>query len=208
MKFIKWKTLIITCLVCLLPVLLGVALWEKLPETMAIHFNMYNEPDNFASKGFAVFGLPAMMVILQIVSCIITDINIKQHGERKKFTTVVKWIIPVMSIILQAVTLFYGLGMMIDIRRVAMLIVAGIFIIMGNYMPKFDYIKNYDVEAHKARKINRFIGILMVIMGILALISIFLPPVYSVAWLILLIPYAVLCIVYGIRVGRKDEKDS
>ncbi len=208
MKFIKWKTLIITCLVCLLPVLLGVALWDKLPETMAIHFNMYNEPDNFASKGFVVFGLPFMMVILQIVSCIITDINIKQHGERKKFTTVVKWIIPVMSIILQAVTLFYGLGMMIDIRRVAMIIVAGIFIIMGNYMPKFDYIKNYDVEAHKARKINRFIGNLMVIMGVLAIVTIFLPPVYSVAWLILLIPYAVLCIVYGIRVGRKDEKDS
>ena len=208
MKFMKWKTLIITCLVCLLPVLLGVALWDKLPETMAIHFNMYNEPDNFASKGFVVFGLPAMMAALQIISCVITDINIKQHGERKKFTTVVKWIIPVMAIILQVVTLLYGLGMMIDIRRVAMIIVAGIFIIMGNYMPKFDYIKNYDVEAHKARKINRFIGILMVIMGILALISIFLPPVYSVAWLILLIPYAVLCIVYGIRVGRKDEKDS
>ena len=208
MKFMKWKTLIITCLVCLLPVLLGVALWDKLPETMAIHFNMYNEPDNFASKGFVVFGLPAMMAALQIISCVITDINIKQHGERKKFTTVVKWIIPVMAIILQVVTLLYGLGVMIDIRRVAMIIVAGIFIIMGNYMPKFDYIKNYDVEAHKARKINRFIGILMVIMGILALISIFLPPVYSVAWLILLIPYAVLCIVYGIRVGRKDEKDS
>jgi uncharacterized membrane protein len=208
MKFIKWKTLIITCLVCLLPVLLGVALWDKLPETMAIHFNMYNEPDNFASKGFVVFGLPAMMAILQIICCIITDIKIKQYGERKKFVTVTKWIIPIMAVILQIVTLLYGLGMMIDIRRVAMIIVAGIFIVMGNYMPKFEYIKNYDVEAHKARKINRFIGILMVIMGILALISIFLPPVYSVAWLILLIPYAIVCIVYGIKVGRKDEKDS
>ena len=208
MKFMKWKTLIITCLVCLLPVLLGVALWDKLPETMAIHFNMYNEPDNFASKGSVVFGLPVMMVILQIICCVINDIMIKQYGERKKFTTVTKWIIPIMAIILQVVTLLYGLGMMIDIRRVAMLIVAGIFIIMGNYMPKFDYIKNYDVQAHKARKINRFIGNLMVIMGVLAIVTIFLPPAYSVAWLILLIPYAVLCIVYGIRVGRKDEKDS
>lgn len=208
MKFIKWKTLIITCAVCILPILLGVALWDKLPETMAIHFNMYNEPDNFASKGFVVFGLPFMMVILQIICCVINDAKAAQHGERKKFSTVTKWIIPIMAIILQVVTLLYGLGMMIDIRRVAMLIVAGIFIIMGNYMPKFDYIKNYDVKAHKARKINRFIGILMVIMGILAVISIFLPPVYSVVWLILLIPYAVLCIVYGIRVGRKDEKND
>ncbi|MBQ3118999.1 MAG: DUF1648 domain-containing protein [Clostridia bacterium] len=208
MKFMKWKTLIITCAVCILPILLGVALWDKLPETMAIHFNMYNQPDNFASKGFVVFGLPVMMVILQIICCVINDIMIKQYGERKKFTTVTKWIIPIMAIILQVVTLLYGLGMMIDIRRVAMLIVAGIFIVMGNYMPKFDYINNYDVEAYKARKINRFIGILMVIMGILAVISIFLPPVYSVVWLFLLIPYAVFCIVYGIKVGRKNEKND
>ncbi|MBO5733488.1 MAG: DUF1648 domain-containing protein [Clostridia bacterium] len=208
MKFVKWKTLIITCLVCLLPILLGVALWDKLPETMAIHFNMNNQPDNFAHKGFVVFGLPAMMAALQIICCVITDINIKQHGERKKFTTVVKWIIPIMAIVLQTVTLFYGMGMAIDIRRVAMIIVAAIFLIMGNYMPKFDYIKNYDVEAHKARRINRFIGNLMVIMGLLAVVTLFLPPLYSVIWLFLLIPYAVLCIVYGIKVGRKNDKDS
>lgn len=203
MKFMKWKTMIITCVVCLLPILLGVALWNRLPDTMAIHFDMYNRPDNFASKGIVVFGLPAMMVLLQIICCVINDTMAAQHGERKKFSTVTKWIIPVMSIVLQTVTLLYGLGVAVDIRRVAMLIVAAIFIIMGNYMPKFDYIKNYDVETHKARKINRFIGNLMVIMGLLAVITLFLPPVYSVAWLILLIPYAVVCVIYGVKVGRK-----
>lgn len=208
MKFIKWKILIITCAVCLLPVLLGVVLWDRLPETMAIHFDMYNQPDNFASKGFVVFGLPVMMVALQIISCVITDEKIKKHGERKKFTTVVKWIIPIMAIVLQTITILYGLGKDIDIRRVAMIIVAAIFIIMGNYMPKFDYIKNYDVEAHKARRINRFIGNLMVIMGILAVVTLFLSPVYSVIWLLLLIPYAVVCIIYGIKAGRKNDKNS
>jgi len=208
MKFMKWKILIITCVVCLLPILLGVALWDRLPATMAIHFDMYNRPDNFASKGFVVFGLPAMMVLLQIVCCVINDTMAAQHGERKKFSTVTKWIIPVMSIVLQTVTLLYGLGMAIDIRRVAMLIVALIFVIMGNYMPKFDHIKNYDLETHKARRINRFIGNLMVIMGLLAVVSIFLPPVYSVLWLILLIPYGIVCIIYGVKVGRKNEKNS
>ncbi len=208
MKFMKWRILIITCIVCLLPVLLGVALWEKLPDTMAIHFNMYNQPDNFASKGFVVFGLPVLMAVLQIICCVINDINAARHGERKKLAMVTKWIIPIMAVILQAVTLLYGLGMAIDIRRVAMLIVAAIFLIMGNYMPKFDYIKNYDLDTEKARKINRFIGNLMVIMGVLAIVSIFLSPVYSVAWLILLIPYAAVCIIYGVKVGRKNEKDS
>ena len=187
MKNVKWKILIVTCAVCILPVFLGIALWQQLPDSMAIHFDMYNNPDNFASKGFVVFGLPAMMVALQIICCAINDAQAKRHGERKKFAAVTKWIIPVMTIVLQVATILYGLGKNVDIRRVALVIVAAMFVIMGNYMPKFDYIKNYNVEAHKARKINRFIGNLMVIMGFLAAVTLFLPPVYSVIWLLLLI---------------------
>lgn len=203
MKFIKWKTLIITCIVCLLPILLGVALWGALPETMAIHFDINNNPDNFASRGFVVFGLPVMMALLQIFCCFINDINSYKHGERKKFERVTKWIIPVMAVILQIVTLGYGLGWNIDIRRVAMLIVSVILIVIGNYMPKFDYIKNYDVNAEKARKINRFIGFETVILGVLHLISIFLPPVASVICLVLFVPYVIISIIYGIKVGKK-----
>jgi len=202
MKFMKWKILIITCLVCLLPILLGIALWNLLPDTMAIHFNMYNEPDNFASKGFVVFGLPALMAVLQIICCTINDANAYRFGERKKFTTATKWIIPVMSIVLQMLTLGYGLGWDIDIRRFAMIIVGGIFLVVGNYLPKFDYIKNYDLNTEKARKINRFIGVETVIMGLLAIVSIFLPPEFSVAWLVLLIPYAIVAVIYGIKNAR------
>lgn len=202
MKFIKWKILIITCLVCLLPILLGVALWNKLPDTMAIHFNMENVPDNFAPKAFVVFGMPLFMVLLQIYCCLINDINAKKYGVRKKFETVTKWIIPAMSVILQAVTLGYSLNLVTDIRRICVLIVGVIFLVIGNYLPKLDYIKNYSVDTEKARKINRFIGFETVIMGILSIITIFLPPIASVIWLFLLIPYAVIAIIYGIKHRR------
>lgn len=202
MKFMKWKILIITCLVCLLPILLGIVLWNSLPDTMAIHFDIYNRPDNFASKGFVVFGLPALMAVLQIICCTINDANAYRFGELKKFATATKWIIPVMSIVLQMLTLGYGLGWDIDIRRFAMIIVGGIFLVVGNYLPKFDYIKNYDLDTEKARKINRFIGIETVIMGLLAIVSIFLPPAFSVAWLLLFIPYVIISVIYGIKNAR------
>ena len=202
MKFIKWKTLIITCIVCLLPILLGLALWEDLPDSIAIHFNFYNEPDNFASKEFAVFGLPIMMAALQIVCCFINDINAHKYGRRIKLETVTKWIIPVMSIILQVITFGYSLGWNIDIRKAVAVIVGAIFLVIGNYMPKLDYIKNYNIDTEKARKINRFIGFETVIMGILILITIFLPPIATAIWLFLLIPYTIISIIYGIKVGR------
>lgn len=204
MKFINRKSLVITCMVCLLPILLGITLWDKLPDSIAIHFNFNNEADNFAPKGFAVFGLPVMMAVLQIICCVINDFNAKKHGNRVKFETVTKWIIPVLTVILQIITLGYSLGWNIDIRKAVALIVGIMFLVLGNYLPKLDYIKNYDLDTEKARKINRFIGYETVIMGVLMLITIFLPQIATVVWLFLLIPYTIISIVYGIKVSKKQ----
>lgn len=203
MKFINWKYIIMTGIVCLLPVLLGVALWNKLPDTMAIHFDINNNPNNFASKGFVVFGIPLLMVILQIICCFINDINAFKHGRRKKFERVTKWIIPCMTVILQIVTLGYGLGWMLDIRKVAAVIVGVIFLVIGNYLPKLDYIKNFDVDREKARKINRFIGFETVLMGILFIISTSLPPFTTLICLFLLPLYAIIAAVYGVCIGKR-----
>ncbi len=205
MKFIKLKSLFITCFVCLLPILLGLALWNDLPDTMAIHFDLYNNPDNFASKEFVVYGMPFFMVLLQIFCCFVNDINSYKHGERKKLEIATKWIIPVLTFILQIITLGYGLGWNIDIRKIVILLVSGIFFVIGNYLPKLDYVKNYNIDTEKARKINRFLGFEMVIMGVLALVTIFLPPFTTFVWLILLIPYTVVGILYGIKVGRNVD---
>lgn len=202
MKLIKWKILIVTCIICLLPVLFGIAVWDSLPETVAIHFDINNNPDNFASKGFAVFGIPFLMVFFQIVCCVINDINAQKHGECAKFEAVLKWIIPVVSIILQIVTLGIGLGWDIDVRLVAALLVGAMLITTGSCLPKLDYIKNYNLSAEKARRINRFLGIETVVMGILFIISTLLPPIFTVICLFLLIPYAIIGIIYGIKVGK------
>lgn len=203
MKFFKWKIFFITSLFCLLPVLLGIAIWDKLPDVIATHFDINNNPDSFSSKGFTVFGVPVLMVVLQGFCCFVNDFNAKKHGERVKFERVTKWIIPVLTIVLQVATFGIALGKNIDIRAVAAIIVGVMFLVIGNYLPKFDYVKNYDLDTEKARKINRFIGFETVIMGILFLVSILLPPIATFVCVLLLIPYAIIAAIYGIKVGRK-----
>jgi len=203
MKFMKWKSLIITCLVTLLPIVAGVALWSQLPDVIATHFGINGNPDGFSSKAFAVFGLPGLMAVLQIICCVINDAKAYQHGPRVKFERVTKWIIPCMSIVLQAAIFAFALGKNVDMRAVALLLVGVVMIVIGNYLPKFDYIKNYNLDTEKARKINRFIGIETVIMGVLSIICIFLPPIFSLYWLFLLIVYAIIAVIYGIVVGTR-----
>ncbi len=203
MRFFKWKIFTITGIVCLLPIPLGLLLWNKMPDTMAIHFNIYGEADNFASKGFVVFGLPLLMVALQAFCCFVNDINAHKYGNRIKLETVTKWIIPCLSVILQIVTFGYSLGWEMDIRKVVSCIVGVMFLVTGNYLPKFDHVKNFNADTEKARKINRFIGYETIIMGLLFLICIPLPPVFSVICLLLLIPYSVISIVYSVIVSRK-----
>ncbi len=203
MKFFKWRIFIMTAVICLLPILLGVALWQELPERIAIHFDIYGNPDNFASKPFAVFGLPLMMVVFQGLCCFASDINAHKKGESVKFTRIAKWIIPVMTIILYVVTLGIALGWEIDVRKTAMLIVGSMFLVMGNYIPKLNYVKHYNIDTEKARKINRFSGYQMVIMGIIFIISIFLPPIASVVSLILLIPATLIGVIYAIKTIKK-----
>ena len=203
MKHIKWKIIIITSLVTLLPILFGVAVWNQLPDVIATHFGINGNPDRFSSKAFAVFGMPLLMVALQIFGCIVTDVKAHKHGAKVKFERFVKWIIPCVSVVVQMSIFAVALGGNVDIRRIAMIIVGVEFIGIGNYLPKFDYIKHYNLEKGKARKINRFVGIETFIMGVLALASIFLPPIFSVVWLILIVPYVIIGIVYGITVAKR-----
>ncbi|MBR5239702.1 MAG: DUF1648 domain-containing protein [Clostridia bacterium] len=208
MRKINWKVLAITCVITLLPILFGLSVWNQLPEQIAIHFDVNNQPDNFAPKAFAVFGLPLIMVAFQVFCCLMTDFGVQRYSGNKKMEQLSKWVIPVVTVVLYFVTVGYSMGWAIDIRRVAVCIVGILFVALGNYLPKLSYVKHYNFEPEVAKKINRFTGFYMVIMGALGLLSILLPAEASVVWLILLIPFGVASAVYAIYVSRKHQKRS
>ena len=58
------RTWIITNIVVVLPVLIGVIFWNRLPDVMATHFGMNNAANGFSNKAMAVFGLPAFLLEL------------------------------------------------------------------------------------------------------------------------------------------------
>ena len=57
----KW-TLLMSSVVILLPILAGLLLWNRLPEQIPTHWGPTGEADGWSSKGFAVIGLPAIVL--------------------------------------------------------------------------------------------------------------------------------------------------
>ena len=137
MKFIKWKSFLITGAVCLLPMLFGVALWDRLPDSMAIHFDINNNADNFASKGFAVFGLPLLIFALEWICMLATKLDPKYRNiDDSVMMKIVLWMMPCLSIMMSTITYTYALGKEIKVGFIVLLFMGALFVVMGNYLPK------------------------------------------------------------------------
>ena len=189
MKKIDWKILIVTSLLCLVPIVIGLRYYEALPESVAIHFDINNNPDNYWPKNAFVFGLPLMIVAIQILTSVIVDLNDKRKDANKKMTLVSKLLLPIMSFVLYLATLGYALGNSLDIRKIAMCIIGIMFIVMGNYLPKTkgaSFVKGLKVEDEELQnRLNKIAGYMFLIDGILAIISIFFKPIFSIMVILL-----------------------
>lgn len=180
MKKINWNFIIFTCLLCLMPICLGLYFYEELPESMAIHFNINNEADNWASKNFALFGLPMITACLQVFCCIVTDIGEDKKGRAPKFVKIMKWFIPMVTILIYTLTILIGLGKTVDVGKIVTIFLGLVFIIMGNYMPKMSYedakgnIKPMPKTEKGFKKMARTMGYSFVVGGILMIGAIFI----------------------------------
>lgn len=207
MKKIDWKILMITSLICLIPIIFGIILYDQLPEQMAVHFGMNNEPNSFAPKEFALFGIPLLMFILQVFCCIVSDF-MEEKKQNKKYITIYKWIIPIIEMVVYLTMLAYGAGIELDMRMIVCITLGIVFMLVGNYMPKTEPNKlqmNY-IRADFWKKVKRPAGYFFVIIGLAFIISAFLNSMVSFILLIILIVFAVLTTIYSIYVFYKNRK--
>ena len=131
-----WKTLLITSIVTLLPIPVGLVLWDRLPDVMATHFGINNEANGFSSKPFAVFFIPLFCLAMLWICAVITANDPRKKNISPKIFRLVMWIIPVVSLICGVAVYTYNLGHPLDISSFMMILMGILFILIGNYMPK------------------------------------------------------------------------
>ena len=205
-KNVNWKILIITSIVCLLPIVLGIIFYQQLPEQMPVHFNINNEADNYASKNFALFGIPIILTGLQIFCCIITDWKGKKEIQKPRFITIIKWFVPILSIVVSTILIEIPLGSTVDVRKSICLVIGILFILTGNYLPKMSYemakgkMHPIPKDEKMYRKMTRMWGYAFVIGGIALLISILCVPIVTI---VILIGLVIAILVEGLYCFKK-----
>ena len=174
----NWKLLIITSVIILLPVLAGIVLWNQLPEQMPTHWNAAGEVDGWSSKAFAVFGLPGIMLAAQWLCCLGTAADPKKANHSEKVLHLVLWIVPLLSLVLEAVTYAAALGREIPIEMVMPAVIGLVLFAAGNYLPKCQ--QNYTIgikipwtlnSEENWNKTHRFAGRLWMVCSVVIILT-------------------------------------
>lgn len=135
MKISK-RTIIITSILTLLPVVFGLVMWNQLPNPMPTHFGSDGQADGWSDKSFAVFGLPFIMLGVHLLCLFTSKTDPKSKNYSEKLFGLIVWLVPVLSILVNGAMYAYALGVSVDITMLLMVVVAVLFIVIGNYLPK------------------------------------------------------------------------
>ena len=172
--------LIVTSSVILIPIIIGLLLWNQLPEQIPSHWNINGEVDSWSSKGFAVF-FPAILLAFHWLCVLASYADTSSKNYHPKMIRLVLWICPVLSLVLSSVMYATALGYPLNVEVILPLLVGLMFIIIGNLLPKCPQSKTLGIKLpwtlkneENWNKTHRFSGKLWVIGGIVTMVTAFL----------------------------------
>lgn len=176
------KQLVISSIVILLPIVFGLILWNKLPDSFATHWGVDGQADGFSSKAFTVFCIPLLLLVMQIFCVWITEKTNRGNEQSPKVMNLIFCIMPVISLLSCGMMYAIALGKTFDAALLLPVILGLLFVIIGNYMPKCTQNSTVGIKViwtlnneENWNVTHRFAGKVWVICGLIAIFSALLP---------------------------------
>ena len=207
-------SIILSSLILLLPILLGIFLWNDLPDTMTTHWGADGNPDGFSGKAFAVFGLPCIFLVLHFICLLATLCDKKQTQQNAKALRIVFWILPAISLFANGIMYRAAFGLEFDMTFFLPVLFGLMFLFLGNYLPKITQNRTLGIKIswtlnneENWNKTHRFTGKLWVIGGLAVLLSLLLP-MNAAVWVMVgvLAVAVILPFLYSYRIYRQHKK--
>lgn len=209
---INKKLVLFTSILILLPSLVGCVFWNQLPEEIPTHFNLLGQADGYNHKVFAIFGLPALMLLMHWVLLFLMIKDPKSSNISSKIQVLIYWMIPFVSCLSMISIYGESLGYSMMSGLLAQIFMGVVMIVIGNYLPKTH--RNYIIgirlpwtlESDKNwRKTHRLAGKIWVLGGLLLFLNSFVQIyVYWVFFLTLLL-VVLMPGVYSYQLSKSES---
>ncbi len=176
----------------ILPAIAGFILWNRLPDRVPIHWNAYGEVDGYGSKLFLVAGLPAIFIIIHIITVAVLMVSSKNSGEQSiGGLCLTVWLMPIISVISSAFVYSAALGMSVGDEMLVCPVVCIVFILTGFIMWRYPGLKTINFPT-KCLATRSFSGLVMIVCGIVGIV------LYAFRLYVFMVPIGVMCVVVPI----------
>lgn len=174
---------IISCVLVLLPIAVGLILWNELPARMTTHWGGDGVADGTMGKAAAIFVLPCVLLVLHVVFLALSGIDKRYKDQSKKIVGLTFWIMPALSILINGVMYAIALDIEFNVGLAVSILLGVMFIVIGNYLPKSRRNATYGIKLawtmandENWAKTHRVGGILWVACGFIIMLTALFPP--------------------------------
>lgn len=205
METIKIKPIAIGELMCLIPIILGMALKGVLPRQIMLPFG------TFVRRDFIIFGLPFIMAFLHIFICLLIDVIKAGKGHIESDNVVVKAIVPLINYILYLAIMITSVGERLNTMKIVMYVLGTVLIVIAIFALYTDKMSLAKMRKGKVRtrqeiKFNRLVGIEALILGALFSGSVFLDKVFSTIFMCLLVATIIITVALAKTVKGRHRR--
>lgn len=199
-----------TC--CLLPAVIGLVLYSRLPEQVAVHWGLNGEPNGFMHKLGACFGIPLLTAALYGVMIAVIQAEVRRKKVSQRAMRGIIWIFPATSWVASGAVYCTAMGIALRVDLLSMILLGTIIILLGNYLPKcrpnsvigFRFSWTFSSESIW-EKTHLLAGRLFVICGVLIIFFSFLQ--LWILFFVLLLAALFIPFVYAGVLYHREQKN-
>lgn len=205
------KLNILLFILCLLPVVVGIIMYPKLPDQVVTHFGADGQPDGWSNKFIGVILLPSALALLSLFVPRLIRLDPKNKDINPKLENCIVWIISIITIMCSLVTILNALGYNTKVEIIIPCVVGIMLMIIGNYLPKAK--QNYTVgvkipwtlnDEENWDKTHRVAGFVFTIGGFLIALSSFFK-IRTIVLLAVLFAMIFIPTIYSYVIYRKKQ---
>lgn len=127
---------IISVAFCLLPLLIGLLLYSRLPEEIPVHFNFAGVPDSWWPRWKDITIIPLILTILDAIVLYGTLRDPQQNNITRPAMEFLYWLIPGMGLVIMSILYLYALQVPFQMDRLMCALLGLLLIFLGNILPK------------------------------------------------------------------------